>query len=89
LQADFEHALLVTQGAIEADGDPLAPGTLLYLPPGREGVTLSGTQAARVTLIGGEPLDEPVLMWWNFVGRDRDELTQYCREWNARSGLFG
>lgn len=89
LQADFEHGLLVTQGAIEVDGDALTPGTLLYLPPGRERVSLRSSGPARVTLIGGEPLEEPVLMWWNFVGRDKDELTQYCREWNAQSGMFG
>jgi redox-sensitive bicupin YhaK (pirin superfamily) len=89
LADEFEHGLLVTQGEIEVDGSPLVPGTLLYLPPGRAGVSLRSSAAARVTVIGGEPLEEPVLMWWNFVGRDKDELTHYCREWNAEAAVFG
>jgi redox-sensitive bicupin YhaK (pirin superfamily) len=89
LRRDFEYALLVTQGEVEVDGSALAPGTLLYLPIGGESVSLRSHAAARLTVIGGEPLAEPVLMWWNFVGRSKDELTQYCREWNARAAVFG
>jgi hypothetical protein len=33
-------------------------------------------------LIGGEPFDEPIVMWWNFVARTRDEV-----EAAYRSGL--
>ncbi len=89
LQRSFEHGLLVTQGEIEADGEALASGTLLYLPVGRDNISLRSAAAARVTVIGGEPLAEPVLLWWNFVGRDKEELARYCREWNAQATVFG
>jgi hypothetical protein len=32
-------------------------------------------------VLGGEPLGEQVVMWWNFVGRDRDEITAAWRAW--------
>jgi quercetin 2,3-dioxygenase len=44
---------------------------------------------ARILLLGGEPLDSPVVMWWNFVARDRDEITDAWRSWNARDERFG
>lgn len=89
LAADFEHALLVTQGSIEADGETLTPGTLLYLPCGRDSLRLRSDNAARLALVGGVPFSESALMWWNFVGRSQQELTQACRDWNAGADYFG
>jgi hypothetical protein len=34
-------------------------------------------------LLGGEPFAEPIVMWWNFVGRDHDEIVAARREWTA------
>jgi redox-sensitive bicupin YhaK (pirin superfamily) len=89
LQAGFEHGLLVTSGEILVDGEVLTPGTLLYLGPGRETVELACEDSAWVIVIGGEPLNEPVTMWWNFVGRTKDEMVQYSRDWNAQADYFG
>jgi len=33
-------------------------------------------------LLGGEPLGQPVLLWWNFVGRDQARLEAAIAEWN-------
>jgi hypothetical protein len=40
-------------------------------------------------LIGGIPLDEPLLMWWNFVARTRDEISDAYDDWDAASERFG
>ena len=89
LRPDFEYGLLVTGGEILVDGEVLTPGTLLYLGLGRDGVKLGCTDTAQLILIGGEPLAEPVLMWWNFVARSKEELTQACHDWNAQAKYFG
>jgi hypothetical protein len=39
-------------------------------------------------LLGGEPLGEPLLMWWNFVARTPDEIDEAARDW-ARGFRFG
>ena len=39
--------------------------------------------AARFLLLGGEPLGEPIEMWWNFVARSKDEITAAWRAWQA------
>ena len=28
-------------------------------------------------------------MWWNFVGRSGEEITDYAEQWNAESDRFG
>lgn len=89
LDAAFEHAVLVTQGEVQVEGELLEPGTLLYLGSGRSTLKLGTTAAARLALIGGKAFQEPVLMWWNFVARTKAELTRACVEWNGSDEKFG
>ena len=39
-------------------------------------------------LLGGEPFEERLVMWWNFVARDHDEIVRARAEWED-GGLFG
>ena len=72
-------ALAVVLFAAEA----LAPGELLYFAPGCVALSLRCDEAAQVLLIGGTPLDEPILIWWNFVARTQDEMQAALDDWNA------
>jgi hypothetical protein len=38
-------------------------------------------------LIGGEPFGEEIVMWWNFVGRDHDEIVAFRKEWMEGAGF--
>jgi hypothetical protein len=38
-------------------------------------------------LLGGEPLGEPLLMWWNFVARTPEEIVAATTAWG--NGEFG
>ena len=89
LDAGFEHAVLVTIGSVEVEGQTLGPGTLLYLGGQRERLRLRAGAAARLVLIGGRAFEEPVLMWWNFVARSKQELSAACLEWNGADAKFG
>ena len=71
----FEHGLLVDAGSLALDGHPVPKDHLAYLPVGHSSLTLAaGNDGARVLLIGGEPLGEKIVMWWNFVGRSHEEI---------------
>ncbi|WP_346926973.1 pirin family protein [uncultured Arthrobacter sp.] len=83
----FEHGLLVDAGAPLVDGRPVAQDHLAYLPVGRTSLTLeAGVEPLRVLLIGGEPLGEQIVMWWNFVGRSHEEIVGYRAQWQAEIG---
>jgi redox-sensitive bicupin YhaK (pirin superfamily) len=85
----FEHGVVVLEGALSLEGTTVVPGELAYLGPGRDELSLSATGTARLMLLGGEPFEAPVLMWWNFVGRSRSELTEAVAAWNRGSDRFG
>lgn len=89
LDPAFEHAALVSVGEVEIEGETLAPGALLYLGAQRDTLTLRASAGARLAIIGGKPFEDPMLMWWNFVGRDKAALSAACREWNAQHAKFG
>jgi redox-sensitive bicupin YhaK (pirin superfamily) len=93
LQVDpsFEHGVLVDLGPVELDGVPLTRAELGYVAPGTERLALRnpGSEPARVILLGGEPFTEPVLMWWNFVGRTHEEIAAFREDWEQRSDRFG
>lgn len=85
----FEHGLIVLEGAVEVDGAVLTPGHLGYLAPGLDELVLAPEPSARVMLLGGVPFPEPIVMWWNYVLRDRAEATAAHRAWLADDGRFG
>jgi quercetin 2,3-dioxygenase len=89
LQPAFEYALVVLEGEVRVGDQGVRPGQLGYLGQGREEVALSVRDPARVLLLGGEPFAEPVLMWWNFVARTREELDGAYRQWEAGDPRFG
>jgi redox-sensitive bicupin YhaK (pirin superfamily) len=80
---DFEHGVLVMSGAATVAGTDLAPGSLLYLGPGRDTIPLVVPGPARLFLLGGVPFDEPLVMWWNFVGRSHEEIVAAREDWMA------
>ncbi len=88
LAPHHEHVIFTAFGAAAADGTDLAPGSLLYLPPGRESVDIAARAGTRLFLLGGEPLGETLLMWWNFVGRTPDDIATAAHDW-ATGQRFG
>jgi quercetin 2,3-dioxygenase len=89
LEPAFEHALVLLDGEVLVGGQVVRPGELAYLGQGRDEVALSAAEPTRLLLLGGEPFAEPVLMWWNFVVRSRDELDRAYRQWQAGEERFG
>ena len=83
LEPRFEHAVLCLRGRARVDGEAIEPGILLYAAPGRTQLELACDASAQLLLIGGTPFDEPLLMWWNFVGRSAEEIQRAAADWNA------
>jgi len=83
LEPDLEYAALPVAGDVEVDGVPVAPGPLLYLGSGRSDVALRAERPARLLLLGGQPFEERIVMWWNFIERSHEEIVAVRDEWMA------
>lgn len=83
LQPGFEHGAVVLEGAVSIEGELLTPGTLLYLGTQRHRLAVQGAPAGRWMLLGGAPLGEDVLIWWNYVFRSPEEVRAVVEDWNG------
>ena len=83
LESEYEYGLLVTAGRVDVDGVTLRPGDMAYLGCGRRDLTLRSDSGARAMLLGGVPFEEQLVMWWNLVARDADEITDARAAWQA------
>jgi redox-sensitive bicupin YhaK (pirin superfamily) len=94
---DFEHGILVDAGSPTVEGHPVARAEIAYVATGADSIQIdSGDEPVRALLIGGEPLGEPIVMWWNFIGRSHEEIVAFRERWQSDviagvnpEGLFG
>ncbi|NEB37278.1 pirin family protein [Streptomyces sp. SID14515] len=81
LDPDFEYAVLSMSGEAEVDGVPVLPGSMLYLGCGRTELPLRAVSDAGLMLLGGEPFEEELVMFWNWIGRSHEEIAQAREDW--------
>lgn len=77
-----ERAVYVAEGEVQIAGDRFAGGRLLVFRPG-DAVQVVATTDARVLVLGGEPLDGPRHIWWNFVSSRKERIEQAKADWRA------
>src|SRR4051794_16036828 len=82
-QDDFEYGVLVDFGLVRVNGEEVKPNQLAYVAPG-EPLDIEAADLSHLLMIGGRPLDEEIVMWWNFVGRDHHEVAQARADWMAQ-----
>ena len=84
LPADYdERGIYVVQGEIEIAGDAFEAGRLLVFKPGDE-ITVNARQPSRIMLLGGEPMDGPRHIWWNFVSSSKERIEQAKEDWKRK-----
>ncbi|MDY7227917.1 pirin family protein [Hyalangium rubrum] len=81
-----ERAAYVAQGSVEVAGGVLQRGELAVFQRGAE-VLLRAVEPSRVLLLGGEPLEGPRHIWWNFVSSSKERIEQAKADW--REQRFG
>ena len=91
LRSDFEHGVVPVDRTMLVEDAIVEPGSLAIVPPGRDTLRLSVRGGVgRAMVLGGEPLGERVQMWWNFVARSRDEITEAWVDWrDGNEDRFG
>ena len=75
-----ERGVYVAEGEIEIAGQVFAAARLLVFRPG-DAITIRAKTQARVMLLGGEPMEGPRHVWWNFVSSSKDRIEAAKDDW--------
>lgn len=81
-----QRALYVLEGDAQLDGADIPARHLVVLDPGTR-PRLRARTPVKAMLLGGEPLDAPRHMWWNFVSSSKERIEQAKQDW--LEGRFG
>jgi redox-sensitive bicupin YhaK (pirin superfamily) len=77
-----ERAIYTVSGEIDISGDVFQPAQLLVFRTG-DRITIRARSDARLMMLGGEPMDGPRFIWWNFVSSRKDRIEQAKTDWKA------
>lgn len=75
-----ERAAFVVEGAVTLTETTLRAGEIAFFHRGTE-VLLRAEEPTRLLLLGGEPLEGPRYISWNFVSSSKDRLKQASSDW--------
>lgn len=89
LNPKFEYGFMALEGTAHINGHELTADNMVVLEPGLEHVDIEIHANSRVLLLGGEPFETPILLWWNFVGRTQEELCIAREQWINEDERFG
>jgi redox-sensitive bicupin YhaK (pirin superfamily) len=84
LDEAWEHAIVLVEGDVAVDGRSMVRNEMLYLGDARSQVSVSSAEGALLFVLGGEPFEEDLIMWWNFAGRTHEEIAQARQDWEAQ-----
>ena len=77
-----ERAIYILDGSVSVAGETYGPHQLLIFRPG-DAVTIRAVAATRLVILGGEPMDGPRHIWWNFVHSSKDRIEAAKADWRA------
>ena len=89
LNPAFEYGFMALEGTAHINQHELNEDNMVVLEPGLQDIEIELHQGARVLLLGGEPFESAILLWWNFVGRTQDELSEARDQWVNQDPRFG
>jgi redox-sensitive bicupin YhaK (pirin superfamily) len=76
----IERAVYLLSGQVTIDKNVFEAGQLVILKPQHPVVIQASTQA-RFMLFGGEPMEGPRYIWWNFVSSRLERIEAAKEEW--------
>ncbi len=83
LDPDYdERAIYIVAGRIDIAGETFEAGRLIVFKPG-DRISVLAVDQSRLMLVGGEPMDGPRHIWWNFVSSSKDRIDAAKADWKA------
>ena len=84
-----DRGAYVVAGAVEIAGQVFEAGRMMVFRPGDRISMRAGGQGARVMLLGGDTLEGPRHIWWNFVASSRERIDAAREAWRAGDWQHG
>ena len=76
-----DRGAYVVDGAVTVAGETYEAGRMMVFRPGDRVSMTAGGQGARVMLLGGETLEGPRYIWWNFVASTKERIEEAKEAW--------
>lgn len=80
-----EMAVYVVSGDLVLDDEGVPAHTLAVLPDGQGATLRAAGGAVRLVVVGGDPLDAPRHIWWNFVSSRKERIVQAAQDWEDQA----
>ncbi len=76
-----DRGAYVVDGAVSVAGQTFEKGQMMVFRPGDRISMTAGDQGARVMILGGETLEGPRHIWWNFVASSKERIEEAKEAW--------
>ena len=86
-----DRGIHVASGSIVVAGREFEAGQMMVFRPGDRISVTAGKQGARLVVLGGETLNGPRYIWWNFVASSQERIDAAKEAWAEKdwnSGRF-
>lgn len=84
-----DRGIYVMASSIEVAGDVFDAGKMMVFRPGDRITVKAGLGGARFMALGGETLNGPRHIWWNFVASSQDKIEAAKVAWAAGDWAHG
>lgn len=76
-----DRGIYVVNGSVEVSSDVFESGRMMVFRPGDKITVRAGALGARLILLGGDTLNGPRYIWWNFVASSQEKIDQAKQAW--------
>jgi hypothetical protein len=80
-----DRGVYVVEGSVRVAGRDFEAGRMMVFRPGDRISLRAGERGARLMLLGGETLNGPRYIWWNFVASSPERIEAAKEAWRTRS----
>lgn len=84
-----DRGIYVSEGEIEVAGEVFGAGRMMVFRPGDRITVSAGPMGARLMALGGDTLNGPRHIWWNFVSSSREKIDEAKAAWAAENWQHG
>ncbi|KPA22092.1 Quercetin 2,3-dioxygenase [Shimia sp. SK013] len=76
-----DRGLYVSEGSVVIAGDTFEAGRMMVFRPGDAITVTAGPRGARLMALGGETMNGPRHIWWNFVSSSKEKIEEAKQAW--------